>query len=356
MRFRIRESSAASLCLAAVIARILYGMAIDMPEMYNSGWIAVLLGGVLALPAAFAAAKMRACSDRQAPMALLAGQAPALARVLAAVLALSAAVDAALAVDAIAGSAGYVALDNVAMIYLLLPQLALCAWGLALNGDAIGNSARICNRILACVFALFALCEAPDMCPAWLTPILGPGIPDLLDGALRAAGWLSLPVGLFLLAEPDEHPSGGMRPVAVVALGCAVGAALMLVHGMMLPPLVDAQAPSRYFLLDTVLTNGRTSLSLQLPKMIVWFISLFLRMLFGGFTCALALQAALPKLPRLACAALVVGAVGAMAISGFPSPQMAAALGRWLYAAQAGVALAAMAGLILTRKGGAAHA
>lgn len=50
---------------------------------------------------------------------------------------------------------------------------------------------------------------------------------------------------------------------------------LVLLHGMMLPALVRAEGFSRYFLLDTVLTNGRTTLALQLPKMIVWFGSLF---------------------------------------------------------------------------------
>ena len=165
MKFQIREGAAASLGTAAVVARILYGITIDLPWLYNSGWISVLLGGVLALPVALAAAQLRAASAGKSPLSALNARRPVLARLLAGVLMLTAAFDATMAVDAIADSAGYAALDSVAKIYLLLPQLALCAWGLTLNGDAIGDSARICNRILLCIFVLFMLREIPDLCP-----------------------------------------------------------------------------------------------------------------------------------------------------------------------------------------------
>ena len=346
MKFCIREDAVASLSLTAVAARILYGVTIDLPWLYNSGWISVLLGGALAMPVAFAVGRMRAASGGKAPLAALAERRPPLARALAVLLAATAAVDAAEAVEAIAVSAGYAALDSVAMAYLLLPQLALCAWGLTLNGDAIGGSAGVLNRILLCVLALFTLREAPDLCPAWLTPVLGPGAPALIEGALRAAGWLSLPLGLFLIAEPDSRqPANAARPEAALAACCAVGTVLVLVHGMMLPALVRTQNLSRDFLLDTVLTNGRTALSLQLPKMIVWFVGLFLRMLFDGFVCAAMLQAALPKLPRWALIALVTLGVAALALSGALTSAVSAAFGRWLYAAQAGAALAALAAM-----------
>lgn len=304
MKFQIREGAAASLGTAAVVARILYGVTIDLPWLYNSGWISVLLGGVLALPVALAAAQLRAASAGKSPLSALNARRPVLARLLAGMLMLTAAFDATMAVDAIADSAGYAALDSVAKIYLLLPQLALCAWGLTLNGDAIGDSARICNRILLCIFVLFMLREIPDLCPEWLTPILGPGVPALLDGAVRVAGWLSLLAGLFLIAEPDvQHPANAIRPVSVMAIGGAIGMGLVLLHGMMLPALVRAEGFSRYFLLDTVLTNGRTTLALQLPKMIVWFGSLFFLMLSDSFLCAAMLQTVAPPFRGLCASA-----------------------------------------------------
>lgn len=351
MKFQIREGAAASLGTAAVVARILYGVTIDLPWLYNSGWISVLLGGVLALPVALAAAQLRAASAGKSPLSALNARRPVLARLLAGMLMLTAAFDATMAVDAIADSAGYAALDSVAKIYLLLPQLALCAWGLTLNGDAIGDSARICNRILLCIFVLFMLREIPDLCPEWLTPILGPGVPALLDGAVRVAGWLSLLAGLFLIAEPDvQHPANAIRPVSVMAIGGAIGMGLVLLHGMMLPALVRAEGFSRYFLLDTVLTNGRTTLALQLPKMIVWFGSLFFLMLSDSFLCAAMLQTVAPRLPRFVCIGIVTAGIAALALTNVSASRVETPVGRWLYAAQAGVMLAAMVGLALERK------
>ena len=55
MKFRISDSAAASLSFLAITARIFSGVAMDMPDLHNAGWLAVLLGGVLSLPLAWAA-------------------------------------------------------------------------------------------------------------------------------------------------------------------------------------------------------------------------------------------------------------------------------------------------------------
>ena len=82
MKFQIREGAAASLGATAVVARILYGVTIDLPWLYNSGWISVLLGGVLALPVALAAAQLRAASAGKSPLSALNARRPVLARAL----------------------------------------------------------------------------------------------------------------------------------------------------------------------------------------------------------------------------------------------------------------------------------
>ena len=125
---------------------------------------------------------------------------------------------------------------------------------------------------------------------------------------------------------------------------------LVLLHGMMLPALVRAEGFSRYFLLDTVLTNGRTTLALQLPKMIVWFGSLFFLMLSDSFLCAAMLQTVAPRLPRFVCIGIVAAGIAALALTNISASRVETPVGRWLYAAQAGVMLAAMVGLALERK------
>lgn len=352
MKIRIGESAAASLILPAVIMRIFYGIAIDMPAVGNAGWLSALLGGVLALPFMLAVRQMRA---RCAPSPTAASSAIPLARPLLAVFALTAAFDAAFITNAIAGSASYIALNAISLLYLLLPQLALCLWCLTRGGDAIGTSAGVWNRILPWLMLIVVLLQLPDYRPAWLTPVLGPGLPEILDGAIHTAGWLSLSAGLLLAAEREENTkSTRLCPLKTLLLCTGIAAVLLVLRGLMTPTLMEEALTTRYFRQDMLISNGRAPLSLQLPLTILWFMSLFYLLLFDSLTCALMLQHLFPRLKRLPCLLLAVGGTIGIIVSGMASRETGQLVSRWLFAVQGGTAALWM--LLQYRKGGVAHA
>lgn len=350
MKFRISDSAAGSLSLLAIIVRIFGSVAVDMPDLHNAGWLAVLLGGALSLPLAWAAGQLRShCSV--SPFATLTGHCQPLLRVTAALFALTALLDAAAVARTIASSASYVALNSLPMFALLLPQLLVCLWCLTLNGDAIGFAAGIWNRILPLLLLIVILLQFSAFRPAWLTPLLGPGLPDLLDGALRVSGGLSMLAGLFLIAEQD--PDGDRRrfqPIKTMLVCTLAAAVLLVLRSMMTPPLFKGKEASIFFQLDTLLSNGRAPLSLQLPMIILWFVSLLFLLLFDAFLFAAMLQRALPRIGRRLSIAIVLISIGGLALSGFISRESALHISVWLFAAQSALLASIMLFLLIHKK------
>ena len=355
MKFRISDSAAASLSFLAITARIFSGVAMDMPDLHNAGWLAVLLGGVLSLPLAWAAGQLRACCP-VSPFDTLSERCRPLMRTAAALFAIIALWDAATVARTIASSASYVALNSLPMFFLLLPQLLVCLWCLGLNGDPIGFAAGIWVRILPLLLLIVVLLQFSAFKPAWLTPLLGPGVPDLLDGTLRVSGWISMFTGLFLIAEQDPEGRGKrFQPVKALIFCIVIAAALLLLRSMMTPPLFKGKETSIFFQLDTLLSNGRAPISLQLPMIILWFVGLLFLLLFDAFLCAVMLQRALPKLGKRLCIAIVLIGVCALALSGLTSRENALHVSGGLFAAQGTLMALIMLALLIPKKE-AAHA
>lgn len=356
MKFRITDSAAAPLAVLAITARIFYGVVIDMTNLHNAAWLSVLAGGLLAFPLMFAAHRLReACPS--SPVTTLSQRCAPLARALAGVLALLSLYDAAVMARAIANSASYVALNSLPMFYLMLPQLLLCLWCLSTNGDAIGTAAGIWKRVLLALMVVVILLQFSAYRPSWLTPILGPGAADLLDGAVRVAGWISMLTGLLLIAERDPHgKTRRFQPIKTLTMCVLLAAALLLLRSMMTPPLFKGEESSIYFQLDTLLSNGRAPLSLQLPLVILWFISLLFLLLFDAFLFAAMLQTALPRFGKRLCIAITVVATAILALSNLVSRSTSQMVAEWLFVAQGTIVALSMATLLMGDKKEAIHA
>ena len=338
MKFRITDGAAAPLALLAITARVALGVTIDLPEMYCAGWLCALLGGLLAAPMAIAMAKLRAACDRSPAASLAEGGVPIPARLLTLTLAANASIDAAFIIKDISHTAGYLALGTTSQTLLLVPQLLLCLWGLTKNGDAIGSAARIWNRLLLCLLVIVFLLECKSYRPAWLTPILGDGVGGILDGAVRVAGWMSLTVGLFLFSEKEpEHPKRSLRPLRSLAATTLLSVLLIATRSMMTPPLVYGTVARDYLSFDTLLSNGRITLSLQFPILILWLVGLFMLLLFDVFICAAMLQTAFPALKGLLCALLAVGSSTALAMLKLNTHSNVLLVSRWLFCLQNGL-------------------
>lgn len=308
----ISHSSASSLASLAIAARVFSGIIIDSPDLGNSAWLCVILGTLLALSLPLMLTFVYKYSSSAAPIEHLpSGLRICTALLLAAILSFDAAVSAVFIVS----SASYAALDTITTFYLLLPLFVLCAWCLSFNGDSIGSSARIWSRLLIGIILIISLILIPDYRPAWLTPLLGQGYPAIFRGAVRIAGWESLICTVFLISEPGTAREFRPRPVRVLLSGAGCAAFLLLVHGMLVPVLTTQESASRFARLDVLLANGRLALTLQLPLLVLWFISLFYQLLFDAFICAVTVQRAFPGLKKSICTAITVAAVAILSLT-----------------------------------------
>lgn len=294
-RFRIRDSSAASLAVIALTAKVFSGVILDSPTLYNSRWIAALIGGIIALPAALSADRIR--QKYAAPP--LSGLRPCILLPVSAALAVIFAFDAAITAVSIAASASYIAVSNVTTFYLLLPQFALCVWCLSFNGNAIGSAGRLLGQLLLAVIAIAAVFALPKYRPNWLTPLLGPGVSTLAAGALRCAGWYSMLIPIFLLAESDpERKPVRFRAARSLCAATVLSVALLVLHSMLSPALLTGDEATRLSRMDALLSNGRLPLGMQLPMIVLWLVSLFFLLLFDAWLCAAMVQTAAPRLKK----------------------------------------------------------
>lgn len=326
MKFRISESSAAPLATAAIGARIFYGAAVGMPELHSAAWISVLLGTIFSVPLILAICAMRRqCSQRS--------HGDMLFRPTAAVFVLSSIYDAAVIARALINSASYIALNSLPILVLVLPLLALCLWCLTLNGDAIGSAAAIWLRILPWPLLLVIILEFSAFRPAWLLPVWGPGLWEIVDGGVQVAGWISSIAAIYLIAEPGASGKTPLLAPAKILGVCGLASCLLIIlKNMMTPSMFMERAPSIFFQLDTLLSNGRASLSLQLPMAILWFVSLLFLLLYDAFISAAMLERLLPKIGKHLCMTVILTGIGALSLSGVASREAAANVSRWLYA------------------------
>lgn len=313
-RFFISESAATALAIIGLTTKVFSGLILDFPTLYNSRWICAFIGGLLMLPSAFIIDRIRyGCASSPFIEAYTRYRVPA--SILITVLS---AFDAAVTAVAIGTSASYIAVDNVTTFYLLLPQYALCVWSLAFNGNAIGNAGRLLGRLLLGIIIITAVLSLPKYRPNWLTPLLGPGVPTLAIGSLRCAGWYSLLIPLFLLAETESGTTAKRHAALYSLLSATVlSTAILLLVAMLSPALLTGDMETRFSVLDSLLSNGRLSLGAQLPMIVLWLVGLFFLLLLDAWTCAAMVQTAMPNLSRAAHILIAICAIIFFAFSGF---------------------------------------
>ena len=59
MKFRMNGDSASSLALIAVTSRVFFGTVIDLPGLFCAGWLATLLGALIAFPMILLVSRIR---------------------------------------------------------------------------------------------------------------------------------------------------------------------------------------------------------------------------------------------------------------------------------------------------------
>lgn len=347
MKLQISESAAGAFAVLAITARITGAVLIDMPDLMNAGWLSILFGALFALPVMLMLSTLRK-SRQNDPFPV--------PRVLYVVFLIISIHDAASVAGIIADSAGYLALNSNASFYLMIPQFILCIGCLLLNGDALGASASVWNKLLPFILLIVILLQAGNYQPQWLAPLFGPGVSSIAGGTLRTAGWFCLPTALLLIAEKDvQSKPGHLRPLRILALCVLFSTLIAVSFSMITPAIADENLFSRTFRFDALLANGRNSLSLQLPAIVLWYTGQFYALLFDVFTCAVMVQRIIPRWPRNACVCISIISTALFAASGFSRPGTAIRYACWLYPIL-GVSVATCLLYNIRSKGAARHA
>ena len=339
MKLSISRNAITTSACVAIATRIFYGLVIDSPSLYNGAWISALIGALLAAPLIWCIHMTFTDGNN----ALLNGPfktntLPHLPLIIA--LILSASIDGAITARCIANSARYVAFDYIAMFYLLLPLFFAAFWCVNCNGDAIGAGARIWVKTFPLLMIIIIILQFPHYRLDWLTPILGSGWQDILDGGLKTAGWISTMGGMLMLVNHDSPTeSRALHPVITVGIATGLAMFLIALRLMMTPTLFSDDNLSRLFQLDSLLTNGRAPLSLQLPLLIIWFVSMLNLMIYDTFIAAALIQRIFRKLHGSICGIIAVLGVAVLSLTPFSNASNAEIISMWQFLGVAGTAL-----------------
>ena len=328
MKRRLSPAALSAGIPAAAVARLFYGLMVEAKDLHNGAWLSVLLGAILAMPVILLAGRC-----------LNGGRAGALKLALLALLSM----DAAAVMEGMAYSESFIAFDHVPVVVLMLPLALALGRSLAVGGDAVGAAARIWMWAFLPLLLMVIAMQLPYYRPGWLCPVLGYGVGGVLLWSLRAAGWLAMISAAGMAVSDGEMTFVRVRRGLMLS---AVAAALLIVLRLMMTPSMEPAAMTRGLRIDTLLTNGRAPLYLQLPMIVMWFVGLLHLLCFEGCLALTLLRDIAPSWHSRVRGGLVLLAViaGALFLPGFQ-------MGAW---GMALVALTSVAGLRPVRKGEAA--
>ena len=296
MKLTISRSAAWAAGFAAAAARVFYALAVEEGPIHNGVWLSALMGALLSAPMLALMNRLRRADG-------------GLKAVLMILLCLAALMDSGLVLSAVVRSSAFLTMDQAPAAVLALPVALALLWCVSRNGNAVGFGAMLWMRIFPALMLVVVLLQWRHYSPRWLLPLLGEGWPAIWSGGLRSACCFLPIAALPLVCEDPEESEGKRLPAAIISAGAVLAALLLLPRLMMAPTaLADGGWLVR---LDTLLTNGRAPLYLQLPMIVLWYAGLFHLLACEAFVAALLLQRLLPSLDGRLCALLAtLSAVG----------------------------------------------
>ena len=264
----IDKKSAAALGIIGVGFKLCYALIIDTPQLTGAFALTHLVGALGFLPALLALGLLERQYPGVEPEELLLRAGGRAGRgayyvILSLFLLVSAALSAAELIDV----ATYIALSSQSKNWLNVATVA-AACACALCGcRAVAGASRVRVLLLPLLLLLIAAVQYRSFVPRWLLPLLADGSEAIGREAVALAGVNMLLVPIWMLCGSWRTAACTFSKVTLFTLTVA------LLYSMLAPTMPFAQH-TRFFRLDTLLSNGRTSLSLQMPHMIVVYTGL----------------------------------------------------------------------------------
>jgi len=326
LKLSISRRASIPAAFVGATVRIFLDLALDGGTIHNGAWIAALSGALPVIPYLICLDAVQSNQMASTSLRLI--------------LMTVTALDAAHVLSICVRAAGYLALDYVPVQYVALPLALAVLWCVWRSGDAVGYAAMLWVRVFPALLLLVVALQIRHYNPRWLLPMLGNGFRNITTDAARASGWFVPATAIYFVAD-NSGDRTGKRPLIVWLFFAPAVAALLLILRLMMAPtgLYDLTWEAR---LDALLTNGRAPLYLQLPMILVFFIST-LHLLTGEcFAASALLQRLIPALGDRLCAAVVTVACTGISLSGF-TVDAVDFIAPWLYVAVAvPVALSAL--------------
>ena len=291
MKLRISRSAAWPAAFCAVSSGVFLTLSLGDGATHNGAWIAALLSALPTLPWLTGLDALRSSLNGRAGIPLKVA------------LLIGCAWNGAVVLSFVTRSADYLTLNHVPAAVIALPLVLALLWCLWRNGDALGWFALLWTRVFPAFMLLVLLLQLRHYRPAWLCPLFGDGWRTLLKSGAMATG-AYVPAGALLLVS-DAPKHGKVARASAVSIRGAVVAAALLALWLMMTPTVRS-GDTWLYRLDTLLTNGRAPLYLQLPMIVLWFISLAQLLSCACFAAAALLQRLVSKLDGRICAVIVV--------------------------------------------------
>lgn len=297
MKLHITHNAAAAAAFVAVATRIFVDLALDSLPIHNGVWIAALLGVLPAVPYLLCLDAVRAKAPVRRMLML-----PLFGVTL---------LDASAVLSVVVKTSEYLTRNHVSVIALTMPVALAALWCTWRNGDAVGYAAMLWIRVFPVLLLVVLLLLLPHLHPRWLQPRLGNGWRAIVNGGVRTAGRFVPCTAILLVGDEDGDVPGKRASAAWLSCAALVTAPLLALRLMMAPTVVHNA--SWLFNLDTLLTNGRAPLYLQLPMILTWYLALLHLLACDCFAASALLQRLIPALDGRACAAIVV--LGAIPLS-----------------------------------------
>lgn len=326
----------------AVGFRAFYAVAVDGGNLYGSGWISALMGAALALPVVLVTEALCGMTPkRSAQEALKAAVGRAGASAAGIVLFVIFAYDAGVMLQMMSSAAKYVAMPEANRNLLKVVTATVAATAAFMGAAAAADAALIWRKIAAVLIGLLALAQCRYYRPEWLTPVLGPGVRELVQSAFPAAGMFCFAAAGRLLLDEAPGKEGGTMTGTMIGSGVAA-AALIALLGMLVPGMTE-EPETRSFRLGRLLVNDRAGLSLEMPYVALIYGCMLLTLIFEMQIAAKALGLASGGWSARGCMAAAGVAALAVSVSGAAESEAVRSFSQWYYPLAAVPAAAAAA-------------
>lgn len=314
----------------AMTFRVFYEAAVDSGQTAGGAWISVLLGMVMAVPAACClAAVRRSRPGQEAGGALGSLVGSAAVKGIALICCAVMVCDAAASLRIMSSTVKYVAMPESNRVLILLTGAAAASVCAGMGVKAAAGGAVLWRRLAVILLAVMVIAQAREFRGGWLSPVLGPGWGELIKASLPVAGIFSFIVAGWLLMEP-EHDRAGYAMLLTLIRSGLMAAGVMLAFGMLVPPMPE-EDPMRTFRLGQLLTNGRGGLSLEMPYVTLLYSGFLTMLVFETTAGARLLGLLFPDIQMKWRACLVGGCAFLIAASGGVEQAAVRLFSRWYY-------------------------